>query len=183
MMCVKHRDMRCNMRTKFIMVMLVMLVISMMLYGCSNNYNDVIRIHIRANSNEVIDQEIKMKVKNYVVDYITPLIIDASNVSEVKEILSNNLDSIENVVDEVLEKNGFMYKSEAYVDNEYFPTREYGEYYLPADYYDALIIKLGTGTGDNWWCVAYPPLCFVGDGEGQVVYKSKILEIINKYFK
>ena len=171
------------MKTKFIFMMCVMVVLSTLLYGCSDNYQNVIRIHIRANSNSAIDQEIKLQVRDQVIEYITPLIIDALDVTMVKSILTNNLRGIETVADTVLERNGFMYKSAAYVDNEYFPTREYGEYYFPADYYDALIINLGSGTGDNWWCVAYPPLCFVGEGEGSVVYKSKILEIVNRYFK
>ena len=171
------------MKTKFILVMCVMVVLSTLLYGCSENYQDVIRIHIRANSNSTVDQAIKLQVRDQVIEYITPLIIDALDVDMVKSILNNNLSGIEAVANDVLKENGFMYKSEAYVDNEYFPTREYGEYYFPADYYDALIINLGSGTGDNWWCVAYPPLCFVGEGEGSVVYKSKILEIINRYFK
>ncbi|MBQ9791703.1 MAG: stage II sporulation protein R [Clostridia bacterium] len=170
------------MKTKFLLIMAVSLFISFMLYGCGDTYKDVVRIHIRANSNTEIDQSIKLKVRDNIVSYITPLIIDAENLDEVKMILSSNISGIESVADSVLIENGFKYTSHAYLDNEYFPTRAYGEYSFPADFYDALIINLGQGVGDNWWCVAYPPLCFVGEGEGDVVYKSKILEIIEKYF-
>lgn len=151
--------------------------------GCSAN-NDVVRIHIRGNSNLDIDQEVKLLVRDKVVDYITPLIADCKDSEDVKEILNNNLSEIEKVADDVLISNGFDYLSSASLNYEYFPTRQYDGEVFDADYYDALILNLGSGSGDNWWCVAYPPLCFVGEvgsGEG-VEYKSKILELINNFF-
>ena len=153
------------------------------MFGCNFDSNSVIRIHIRANSNEVADQEIKLIVRDAVVDYITPLISDCDNSVEVKETLENNLNSIEDIADNILTSSGFDYKSKASINNEFFPSRDYDGVVFPSDYYDALILKLGTGTGDNWWCVAYPPLCFVGDdvSGGKVQYKSKLLELINKY--
>lgn len=170
------------MKFKFFMVMIIIAGLSMMLYGCGDTYTDVLRIHIRANSNIQCDQDVKLKVRDSVIDFITPLLIDAEDVTQVKSILSTNITNIVNVANETLKANGFSYKASAYIDNEYFPTRVYEEYTYPANYYDALVINLGSGEGDNWWCVAYPPLCFVADGEGDVVYKSKIVEIINKYF-
>ena len=170
------------MRFRLIFASMIVLVLSMGIYGCSDTYRDVVRIHIRANSNEVCDQSVKLKVRDSVIDYITPIIMDAVDVEEVKCILEANIPNIVKVADKVLQEEGYEYRAIAYVDNEFFPTRVYGEYTFPADYYDALVINLGTGDGDNWWCVAYPPLCFVTEGEGRVVYKSKIWEIINKYF-
>ena len=67
------------------------------------------------------------------------------------------------------------------LNNEYFPTRAYDDLVLENGYYDALIIELGSGKGDNWWCVVYPPLCFA-DCTQKIEYKSKFLEIINKIF-
>ena len=95
-----------------------------------------------------------------------------------------NIEEVEFVADCVLLNNGFNYSSNAKIKNEYFPSRSYDGQVFPADYYDALIIELGTGAGDNWWCVAYPPLCFVGDDcDGNTIkYQSKLLELINKYF-
>ena len=153
--------------------------------GCSDHKsNNVIRIHIRANSNSDVDQNVKLKVRDQIINYITPLIAKCSDSNDVKKILSNNLENIEEVADEVLLLNGFNYVSNAGINNEYFPSREYNGNIFPSDYYDALIINLGTGNGDNWWCVAYPPLCFVGEDSNMngVKYKSKILEIIEKYF-
>ena len=86
------------------------------------------------------------------------------------------------MANEILRQNGFSYSSHAKLCNEYFPTRSYQDLTLDEGFYDALILELGEAKGDNWWCVVYPPLCFVSanpTGEG-VVYKSKILHIINK---
>jgi stage II sporulation protein R len=156
--------------------------------GCALNTSsinkDVVRIHIRANSNNCDDQDVKLKVRDNVVDYITPIIADCESSDDVKLILNNNLKNIEKIANDTLAKNGFLYKSSAVIDNEYFPSRMYGDKTFPADYYDALILRLGEGVGDNWWCVAYPPLCFVGyDNDSESIeYRSKIVELIKKYF-
>ena len=144
-----------------------------------------LRVHIRANSNNESDQQIKMVVKKSVVDFLTPLIAEGSTFDQVYEILKNNLTEIEKVCDKILKENGHNYTSTAYLNNEYFPTRSYGEYTLDNGYYDALIIELGNGGGNNWWCVVYPPLCFIGaEGTGKqaIEYKSKFVEIIRQFF-
>ena len=151
--------------------------------GCGLNSNDVIRIHIRANSNSESDQNIKMCVKESVVAYITPLIADCEDSGEVRVVLEDNLDKITDIANDILMCAGFDYLCNAKICEEYFPTRSYGDATFSADYYDALIIELGSAKGDNWWCVAYPPLCFVGEGNDSdnIKYKSKLLELINKY--
>jgi len=144
-----------------------------------------LRVHIRANSNNESDQKVKQEVKTAIVDYLTPKIAEGTTFKDAYFILENNLRGIEGVADQVLQKYGFDYKSEAKLKEEYFPTRSYGEYTLEADYYDALIVNLGLGKGDNWWCVVYPPLCFIGS-EGtnykNIKYKSKLVELIQKFF-
>ena len=91
------------------------------------------------------------------------------------------MNNIEEVAREELIKQGFDYGAKANVKTENFPTRIYGQLQLQAGYYDALIVNLGSGEGDNWWCVVYPPLCFTGEGQSYV-YKSKIKEIIDQFF-
>lgn len=166
---------------KKLTILFLCIISFFMMTGCKVA-NDVVRIHIRGNSNSSFDQEIKLKVRDEVVEFITPLLAECKNSSDVKDVLKDNLSEIEDVANGVLSINGFEYKSSAAINNEYFPTREYDGEVFPADYYDALIIKLGTGEGNNWWCVAYPPLCFVGEVDGgNVKYKSKIVELINKF--
>ena len=142
---------------------------------------EYIRIHIRANSNDDIDQTIKYQIKNAVVEFLTPKIAECDTKKKAESLLVGSLDEIEKVADKVLSENGFTYHAKAGVKNELFPTRKYDDLVFNAGYYDALIIELGEGKGDNWWCVVYPPLCFTGEGQGYQ-YKSKIKEIIDKFF-
>ena len=168
---------------KKILIVLICIMSLSLFSGCKFVNDDVVRIHIRANSNLAIDQEVKLKVRDEVVKVITPLLADCKNSSDVKYVLNENLDVIENIADGVLFENGFQYLAKASLNNEYFPSREYDGEVFDAGYYDALILNLGTGNGDNWWCVAYPPLCFVGNVDGgSVRYESKLLELINKFF-
>jgi stage II sporulation protein R len=161
-------------------IIFIMFICVIVFAGCTKN-DSVVRIHIRANSNCEIDQRIKLEVRDEVIDFITPLIADCNNSSEVKNVLENNLQKIESISDSVLFEQNFDYVSRARISNEYFPSREYNGDVYPADYYDALIIELGSGKGDNWWCVAYPPLCFVGEGDGEIQYRSKLIDMINKF--
>ena len=142
---------------------------------------DYLRIHVRANSNEQIDQSVKYLVKDEVVKFITPYAAQCVDKDAAMQVISGILDGIEEVCDRVLRQNGFTYTSRASVRAEEFPTRVYGDLTLGSGIYDALIIELGSGSGDNWWCVIYPPLCFTS-GTADVEYRSAIYEIIKKWF-
>ena len=139
----------------------------------NNTYNgELLRLHIRANSNSEIDQAVKIKVRDKINQYLAGNITATSFAAAYAEI-SLRLKKITEIADGVLKDNGFNYGAKAEIDNEYFPTRVYGNVEVPEGYYDALIIKLGAGAGDNWWCVVYPPLCY-GD---KFEYKSIFAEL------
>ena len=140
-----------------------------------------LRVHIRANSNSAEDQEVKYKVRDEVVKFLTPIVAECATKEEAMEKIGANLDGAVKVADETLKKYGYTYGARASIRQEEFPTRVYENATLAAGVYDALILELGTGEGDNWWCVVYPPLCF-GGGNCKVEYKSKIAEIIKKFF-
>ena len=142
--------------------------------------SDYLRIHVRANSNAEVDQNVKYKVKDEVVKFITPYASQCTTKDRAVEIIGSILPQIEKVCDKVLKDNGFAYTSKASIKAEQFPTRVYGELTLESGIYDALIIELGTGTGDNWWCVIYPPLCFTS-GTADIQYRSAIVDIINRF--
>lgn len=166
-------------------VALVLAVASVVFIGSALSENetadtDYLRIHVRANSNEQIDQSIKYVVKDEVVKFITPYAAQCVDKATAIEVIRGILPELEKVCDRVLKENGFDYTSRAQVRAEEFPTRVYGDVTLEAGVYDALIIELGTGKGDNWWCVIYPPLCFTS-GNGNVQYRSAIMDIINKF--
>ena len=142
-----------------------------------------IRIHIRANSNDNADQAVKLKVKESVVEFLTPIIAGCQTVNEAHQEIKYNLMQIKQVATETLSQNGFYYGANVRLNDEYFPTRAYDNLVLSQGVYDALIIELGSGIGDNWWCVVYPPLCFIGEGSAnsnELVFKSKIIEILKK---
>ena len=164
-------------------LVLTIIILSIAVVGIEKTAykTEYLRIHVRANSNLPEEQQVKYKVKDAVVEYLAPFIAECDTKQKAEQMLQNNLLQIQVVADNVLRANGFDYKSKASVRNEEFPTRVYENVTLTAGFYDALIIELGSGAGDNWWCVVYPPLCFAGDGVGYV-YKSKILQIINRFF-
>ncbi len=146
-----------------------------------NDRAEYLRIHVRANSNDAVDQAVKYKVKDEIVALLTPAAATSKSKEELMRKLKGLLGEIEKTADGILKENGFSYTSRAALTEEEFPERKYGDLTLEKGYYDALILKLGRGKGDNWWCVVYPPLCFLGEGNGNIKYKSLILEIIEKW--
>lgn len=140
-----------------------------------------LRVHIRANSNGEEDQAVKYKVRDAVVAFLTPTVAECETKAEAMQKIGAKLGEAEEVAERVLAENGFFYGARAEIRKEEFPTRVYENATLEAGVYDALILELGTGKGDNWWCVVYPPLCF-GGGKTNIIYKSKIKEIIEKFF-
>ncbi len=145
----------------------------------TQTYTEYLRIHVRANSNAEVDQSVKYAVKEKIVQYLTPYIAECDTKQKAQTLLESQLSSIIRVANATLKAYGFNYTAKASVKKEEFPTRVYGSLELKSGIYDALIVELGEGTGDNWWCVVYPPLCFTGGGS--VVYTSKILEIISDF--
>ena len=172
---------------KIICIVVALVVLVAIIAAVPSNTNaDFLRIHIRADSNDAADQNVKYEVKGAVVDYLTPYLCNATTKKKAMSIVQSHLRDIEAVCDKVLARNGFTYKSHAKLTEEQFPDRTYGDVTLAAGVYDALIIELGSGSGNNWWCVVYPPLCFVGgegNGTNHITYKSKLLEIIEQWKK
>lgn len=169
-----------------LVVGIIILIASNMVGGSIVNSDEqLFRIHIRANSNITLDQNIKYRIKDEIVQFFIPKIANVSSAKEAENIVSSCLGEVNRICDEVLSSNGFDYSADSYIANEYFPDRCYEGYIVESGYYDALIIELGEANGDNWWCVIYPPLCFVnasGNDSNNIVYKSKILEIIREFF-
>lgn len=144
--------------------------------------DEVLRIHIRANSNDDNDQTVKLVVRDALTDYLSNLLSSCSDKSEAQRVLQASRDEIDGIAETVLAENGFAYGARVVFSHEHFPEKTYGEYTFPEGDYDAMLVLLGEGTGDNWWCVAFPPLCFVpGDGEN-VVYKSWVKEKLEEIF-
>jgi stage II sporulation protein R len=144
---------------------------------------EYLRIHVRANSNLENDQAVKYIVRDGIVEYLTPVVAECRSKGCAEREIVKRLDEISALASKILSENGYTYQAKASVREETFPTRVYEDLTLQAGVYDALIVELGSGEGDNWWCVIYPPLCFSGGNltAGNIVYKSKIAEIIQAW--
>lgn len=147
----------------------------------NTKHTEYLRIHVRANSNLECDQEVKYLVKDAVVNLLTPYLSECDTKQKAEKVLKDLFENIQETADDVLRQNGFDYTSKVTLKEEEFPTRVYGTLTLEHGYYDALILSLGSGEGDNWWCVVYPPLCFIG--EGKVEYRSKIYQIVQEFLE
>lgn len=134
---------------------------------------NTIRFHVRANSDTVVDQNLKMKVKNAVVDYIYNNTKNFSSIEDTSLFITQHNGRIKNVAQKVVDENGFDYTVTSTFGKDNFPKRTYGDVIYPKGEYTSYTINIGTGKGHNWWCVLYPPLCFVDESTGVVPDSSK----------
>lgn len=131
----------------------------------------IIRLHVIANSDTQEDQELKMKVKETIITYLRGEMQDAVSVDEARQTIIEHLPEIEEIATEKIRAEGYDYSTEATLGESYFPVKEYGDLTFPAGDYEALRVRIGDSEGHNWWCVMYPSLCFV-DSTYQVVPES-----------
>ena len=165
---------------------IVLAFLAMVFCAPAQTNSQFLRIHIRADSNNQADQDVKYLVKNAVVNYLAPHLINATTKDKAMQIVEGQLNSIQQVCNKTLQSNGFSYSAKVKLCKEQFPDRSYNGITLPQGVYDALIIELGTAQGNNWWCVVYPPLCFIGaenNGTNTIVFKSKLVEIVNQWLE
>lgn len=132
----------------------------------------VIRFHIRANSDSKEDQEEKMMVKKQVVEYLQPLMKQATSVQEGRKILSAYKEEIKEVAEKALETTSNR-TVQVCLTKEKFPMKRYGDLVFPPGEYEALRVDIGEAKGHNWWCVMYPSLCFIDEAHGIVPELSK----------
>ena len=145
--------------------------------------NDAIRIRIIPNSNSYFDQDIKLKIKDKLEITMYDLLKDAESSEEAKEIIQNNLELVDKDVKKILSDENYDKGYTINFGKNYFPEKEYKGVKYEEGYYESLLITLGKGEGDNWWCVLFPPLCLIeGEEDTEVEYKSIVMEILNKYF-
>ena len=124
--------------------------------------NKVFRLHILANSNEEYDQELKIKVRDEVLNLSSDIFADCSSVKDAVLSANENIEIISQTVQRIISENGYNYIVSAYVTKEYFKTRKYNSFSLPAGIYNSLKIEIGQGKGKNWWCVMFPSVCISG---------------------
>jgi len=139
----------------------------------TNIQDSVFRLHVIANSDSDADQNLKYIVRDKVINYIKEISKTASSKDKIIEIAKNNLEEIENIAMQTIYEQGYNYSIQVNIGNFAFPSKQYGDITLPPGYYDALKIEIGEASGQNWWCVMFPPLCFVDVTSGIVPDESK----------
>ena len=135
--------------------------------------NSVFRLHVIANSDSEDDQSLKYKVRDKVIEYMNEIAKDCTSKAEVINLAYKYQDKFKQIAENVIRQNGYDYDVNIKIGNFEFPTKYYGDISLPAGYYDALRIEIGEAKGQNWWCVMFPPLCFVDVTSGIVHEKNK----------
>lgn len=132
----------------------------------------IIRFHVIANSDTESDQALKLKVRDEVLKYISPKLINSKNINESRRILRENNIIILGIARKVIRQQGYTYGVTSTLSKFNFPIKTYGNITLPQGTYEAYRIIIGQGKGKNWWCVMFPPLCFVDISKGQASYKK-----------
>ena len=143
--------------------------------------NDVLRLHIIANSDLSVDQNVKLKVRDAVLTAMSDKFSNSKSLNDTLNIANKNKEYIKNVADNELEKYGVEYDANVEVKKEYFNTRSYNDVTLPAGCYNSVVITLGNGVGKNWWCVMYPAICLpqVSDTELDKVLDDDEMSVIS----
>ena len=162
----------------FILTILVFIYIALLSFNyskaISSNLSDsVFRLHIIANSDSSADQELKLKVRDKIIEYMNTLTSNSSDKKDVISMVNNHLDSFKEIALNTIKENGYNYDVNIEIGNFHFPTKSYGDISFPAGNYDALKIEIGDAIGQNWWCVLFPPLCFLNSSTGVVPDDSK----------
>ena len=151
--------------------------------ACTYDYKEkLIRFHVIANSDTEEDQELKLKVRDAVISYLQPKLEQSKSIEESEIIIKNEYDNLEEIANKVIVDNGYDYNVNIGLKYSYFPAKQYSSVVLPAGKYKALKIIIGEGNGKNWWCVMFPPLCFVDEQNGVIDEKTdkKLKEILTQ---
>lgn len=127
--------------------------------------SSLVRLHVIAVSDDEYEQSLKLRVRDGVLSYISPKLRDVKSAQQAQEIIKNELDGIKVAAESSAEGRSV----EVTLSQEYYPTRNYEKFSLPAGKYQSLRVILGEGEGHNWWCVVFPPLCISAAEQEQAV--------------
>lgn len=146
---------------------------------CSEISDKVLRLHILANSDSEADQQLKLKLRDKLLESSEELLGCPMSKSDAIYCAQGNIGKIQQFCNNTLSELGSDYKAHCEITNMYFNTRTYDDCTMPAGFYDALRITIGKGEGQNWWCVLFPPICLSGAVEEKEVFSDEDEEILN----
>ena len=168
--------------------LIFIIILVLVLYGVYNTNkqeviipNTSIRLRVIPNSNQPLDINIKEQVKTYLEQDIYTLLKDTSNIETARSIINTNLPTINNNVQNIFSTNDYQETFNVNFGYNYFPEKIYQGITYPAGEYESLVITIGSGSGDNWWCVLFPNFCLADISE-DTEYKSYIYELVKKLF-
>ena len=145
--------------------------------GNTYDISGILRLHIRAQDNSEEEQTLKLKVRDSVLRETTRMLRGTETKQEAERILQENLEQLQTTAEHTVQEEGYDHPVSVQIKQEYFEYREYDGFFLPEGNYDALVVNIGSGEGNNWWCVVFPALCLSGVSEGEVtVDKDRIPE-------
>ena len=136
----------------------------------------VIRFHIRANSDKEEDQELKLLIRDKILEVMGEKFKDTNSLGESRIVIKENIDEMKSIAENIISTQGKDYEVNISLKEDNFPLRKYGNMIFPQGQYEALIIEIGQGEGQNWWCVMFPPICFV-DITHSVAYAAENNEL------
>lgn len=139
----------------------------------TNIADNIIRLHVIANSDSEQDQKLKLKVRDNIIKDIQNYVKEASTVKEAEKIINKNITNIQLTAKDTIKKSGYNYDVNVSLKDRYFPVKAYGDLVFPAGTYNALCVEIGTASGRNWWCVLFPSLCLIDDTKAVVPDSSK----------
>ena len=144
-----------------------------------------IRVRVIAHSNTIYDQSMKMKVKLYLEQNLSPLLVDVDSIEDARDIIRSRVNDLEVGIQDIFEDNDYDMNYVIHFGENYFPEKRYRGVYYEAGNYESLVVTIGEGNGDNWWCVLFPPLCLL-DGEdnntNDVEYQFFVQKLLQKVF-
>ncbi len=172
--------MKKNLRMVIILSFLLFIYISICAISYAQNVstdiaNSVFRLHVIANSDSKEDQDLKYVVRDNLLNYMNSICKDCKTKQEAILVAKQHINTFEQIASNTINEQGYSYSVKVNIGNFEFPTKNYGDISLPAGYYDALKVEIGEAKGKNWWCVMFPPLCFVDISSGVVPDDSKEL--------
>lgn len=145
--------------------------------------DSAIRLRVIPNSNSALDQNMKIKVKNYLEKNTYELLRDETNIDEARNIIKENIPILEDNIEEIFTKENYNMDYQVSYGYNYFPEKEYRGVTYEEGYYESIVISIGKAEGDNWWCVLFPNLCLIDlENTEDNAYKSWVIETINKIF-
>jgi len=141
------------------LILSIILILSNFSSNCQGINKKILRLHVIANSDSKEDQELKLKVRDKILEYSRDKFSSGQSKEEIQEFIFYNLNEIKNIAQKEVYNLNYNYQVNAEIKNMHFNTREYKNFTLPAGSYDALRITIGEGKGKNWWCVMFPVVC------------------------